>query len=185
MTNSFGGALWTVDYLMSAAREGITGVNLHLQPNDCESYPVFCFPDDAARAAGQARPNPNYYGALAVSELVGGRILPTTVDSGGRHVSALAVRMPDGTVKVMVDNLDRGADAAVTVKVKGASGTAGAQRLTGGAPESTEGITFAGAAVAADGTFTPAASQAVPVVDGVYRLGAGAASAVLLTAPAQ
>ncbi|TQF66485.1 hypothetical protein FK531_18505 [Rhodococcus spelaei] len=185
VTNSFGGALWTVDYLMTAAREGVTGVNLHLQPNDCESYPVFCFPDDAARAAGQARPNPNYYAALAVSKLVGGQILPTTVDSGGKRVTALAVRMPDGTVKVMVDNLDRGADAAVTVKVKGGSGTASAQRLTGGAPESTIGTTFAGAAVTPDGAFTPAASESVPAVDGAYRLDAGAASAVLLTAPAR
>lgn len=184
VTNSLGGALWTVDYLMTAAREGVNGVNLHLQPNDCTSYPVFCFPDDAARAAGQARPNPNYYAALAVSKLVGGRILPTTVDSGGKRVSALAVRMPDGTVKVMIDNLDRGVDAAVVVEIKGASGTAGVQRLTGGAPESITGTTFAGAAVAADGTFTPAASESVPAAAGEYRVDAGAASAVLLTAPA-
>ncbi|MFC4604614.1 hypothetical protein [Rhodococcus kronopolitis] len=182
VTNSLGGALWTVDYLMTAAREGVTGVNLHMQPNDCESYPLFCFPDDAARAAGQARPNPNYYAALAVSRLAGGRILPTTVDSGGRHVSALAVRMPDGAVKVMVDNLER-ADADVTVKIEGAAGTANAERLTGGTPESTDGTTFAGAAVAADGSFTPAAPEAVPAVGGGYRLGADAASAVLLTAP--
>ncbi|MFD4180365.1 hypothetical protein [Rhodococcus sp. NPDC058514] len=184
VTNTFGAALWTVDYLMTAAREGVTGVNLHMQPNDCESYPLFCFPDDAARAAGQARPNPNYYAALAVSQLVGGQILPTTVDSDGKHVSALAVRMSDGTVKVMVDNLERGAAADVTVRIEGASGTASAQRLTGGAPESTDGTTFAGAAVAADGTFTPAAAESVPAVGGEYRLGADAASAVLLTARA-
>ncbi|MGW6693046.1 hypothetical protein ACWF62_04650 [Rhodococcus sp. NPDC054953] len=189
VTNSFGGALWTVDYLMTAAREGVTGVNLHLQPNDCESYPVFCFPDDAARRSGLARPNPNYYGALAVAELVGGRILPTTVDSGDRHVSALAVRLPDGTIRVLVDNLDRDADVALTVAInggpgEGAAGPARIQRLTGGAPEATGGTTFAGAEVAADGTFTPAVSESVPVGDGGYRLDAGAASAVVLTAPA-
>lgn len=186
VTDTFANALWTADYLMTAAREGIAGVNLHMQPGECESYTLFCFEDAAAREAGTARPNPNYYAALAFSQLTGGQILPTTVEAGGAHVSALAVRMPDGAVKVLVDNLDSDFTGEIAVTIAGEP--TGAQhhagtvyRLTAPTPESLDGTTFGGAVTAPDGSFSPQDGVSTAEVDGSYRMAVDRPGAALLT----
>lgn len=182
VTNSFGAALWTVDFLMSAAREGVTGMNLHNQPADCESYSLVCFADDTAQRAGRAQPNPNYYAMLLVSRLSGGRILPATVESGPAHVSAYAVRMPGGGVEVVVNNLDKTFAGDVDVQITGAeTGPASVVRLTAASPEATSGTEFAGATVAEDGTFTPGRAENAPGVNGRYEIRVNESSAVLLT----
>ncbi|NMM88279.1 hypothetical protein B2J88_28675 [Rhodococcus sp. SRB_17] len=182
VTNSFGAALWTVDYLMTAAREGVTGINLHNQPDDCESYSLICFADDNARQAGQAQANPNYYGLLMLSQLVGGQILPTTVESGAANVSAYAVRLPDGAVKVIVNSMDRAFNGDVNVEIVGEDGTsASVQRLTAASPDAVDGATFANSTVAKNGTFTPSSNENALGTDGRYRVRIDAPSAVLLT----
>ena len=181
VTNSFGAALWTVDYLMTAARDGVTGVNLHNQPDDCQSYSLICFADDEARQAGSAQPNPNYYAALLVSRVSGGALLPVTVEAGTAHVSAYAVRMPDGSVRVIVADLDRSFRGTVDVEIAGADGPADVERLTADSPDATSGAEFAGAAVAPDGSFTPRSTEQVSDTGGRYRISLDTPSAVLLT----
>lgn len=181
VTDTFANALWTADYLMTAAREGVAGLNLHMQPYMCESYTLFCFDTEADRLAGHARPNANYYAALAFSELAGGQILPTTVEAGGAHVSALAARMPDGTIKVLIDNLDRDLTGAIDIQVAGEHGAAALRRLTADAPESSSGATFAGAGAAPDGSFTPTSTEALANAPGGYRLTVDRPSAALVT----
>ena len=182
VTDSFGAALWTVDYLMTAAREGVTGVNLHNQPGDCESYSLICFTDAAARESGTARVNPNYYGALMVSRMVGGAVLPVTVDSGDAHISAHAVRMPDGAVQVIVDNMDRGFRGEIRVEISGEAGaSASVERLTAPSPDVTSGAEFADAQVAEDGSFTADADEEVSDVDGRDPIAITAPGAVLLS----
>lgn len=181
VTNSFGAALWTVDYLMTAAREGVTGINLHNQPGDCESYSLICFADDPARAAGSARVNPNYYGALLVSRMTGGAVLPVTVDSAA-NISAYAVRMPDGTVKVVVDNMDRSFTGRVDIEILGESGeSASVERLTAESPEATSGARFSDAVVADDGSFTPRSTEETAKASGRYSLRIDSPSALLMT----
>lgn len=182
VTNSFGAALWTVDYLMTAAREGVVSVNLHNQPNDCESYSLVCFADDAARLAGNVQVNPNYYGALMVSGLAGGQILPTTVDSGESHITSHAVQMPDGTVKVIVDNMDPTFTGDIYVQIDGHDGTAAhVQRLTAPSADATEATSFAGSVVARDGTFTPIANEEIRSNDYRFQVRIDGPSAVLLS----
>lgn len=182
VTNSFGAALWTVDYLMTAAREGVTGVNLHNQPYDCESYALLCFRDEAAGDSGAAQVNPNYYGALMVSTMVGGAVLPVVVDSDGANISAHAVRMPDGAVKVIIDNMDRSFRGEVRVEISGHEDvSASIERLGADSPDATSGVEFADASVAEDGTFTAVADETVASVDGSYPISIGAPSAVLVS----
>lgn len=180
VTDTFANALWTADYLMTAAREGVAGVNLHMQPHMCESYTLFCFEDGSARQSGNARPNPNYYAALAFGELVGGQILPTTIEAGDVRISALAARMPDGRIKVLIGNLDRDFTGDIEIRVADGHGPATVRLLTAAAPESQSGVTFAGASVAADGSFSPAAAS-IPGSVGGYRLSVDRPSAALLT----
>ncbi|WP_156890349.1 hypothetical protein [Gordonia shandongensis] len=181
VTNSFGAALWTVDFLMSAARAGITGVDLHNQVDDCESYPLFCFPDAAARASDMARVNPNYYAALMVSEMVGGTVLPTEISSKA-HVAAHAVRTPSGAIKVIVDNMDRTFRGTVVVKIVGANTSSGSvQKLTGPSIYALSGTRFSGSTVTRAGTFT--AQSGAPLARGAtgFRLAMNRPGAALLT----
>ena len=183
VTNSFGGALWTVDYLMTAAREGIGGVNLHTQMDDCGSYSVICFPNQKARKAARAHANPNYYAALMASQMSGGAVLPVKVSSGGTHITAHAVRMPDGRVQVIVDDLDRSFRGTVRVELVGDdAGTATVQRLTASSPDATGGTRLAGATVGPDGRFTPGADETLTASDGRFAVRFQRPGAVLLTA---
>lgn len=180
VTNSFGAALWTVDYLMTAARAGVAGFNLHNQVDDCQSYPLFCFPNAAAKQSDMAIVNPNYYATLMVSKMAGGRVLPTTTGRAG--VIAHAVRMSDGQVKVIVTNLDKNFRAKVTVKVVGVdSSSASVQQLTAPSIYATTGTRFAGSTVTPQGSF--AVQPGTPIAKGVngYPLTFGKPGAALMT----
>lgn len=180
VTDTFGAALWTVDYVMTAAREGVAGINLHDHIFDCTSYSLICFEDEAAGEAGAARVNPNYYAAYMAGRMAGGAVLPVTVD-GGSHVSAFAVRMPDGAVQVIVDDMDRGFDGTVRVIVDGGpGGPAAMQRLDAESVDAVGEGTYAGATVSADGAFAPGA-ESVGEVDGAYPVRFGRPGAALLT----
>lgn len=182
VTNSFGAALWTVDYLLTAAREGIASVNLHVQALDCQSYSVICFADETARQAGTARVNPNYYGLRMVSELAGGQMLPVTVDSAA-NVRAYAARMPNGEIKVVVANLDTGFTGDADVKIVGTTTTtASAISLTGASPEALTGAKLAGSTVTADGHFSPGPATPISSYPTGYRVTLSQPMATLLTA---
>ncbi|GAA4814753.1 glycosyl hydrolase family 79 C-terminal domain-containing protein [Tomitella cavernea] len=181
VTDTVGAALWTIDYAMTAAREGVAGINLHDHIDDCTSYSMICFADPAAADSGTARVNPNYYGAYMVGRMAGGAVLPVTVD-GAAHVSAFAVRMPDGAVRVIVDDMDRGFDGTVRVTIDGGpGGGATMQRLDGESVDTVGEATYAGTTVAADGSFAPG-SEPVLAEDGGYAVRFGRPGAVLLTA---
>lgn len=180
VTDTFGAALWTVDYVMTAAREGVAGINLHDHIFDCTSYSMICFADDAPDDAGAARVNPNYYAAYMAGRMAGGAVLPVTVD-GDAHVTAFAVRTPDGAVRVIVDDMDRGFDGTVRVVVDDGPGAAAqSQRLDAPSVDVVGEAAYAGETVSADGTFTPGADT-VGAVDGAYPVRFGRPGAVLLT----
>lgn len=180
VTNSFGAALWTVDYLLTAAREGVAGVNLHNQTYDCESYSLICFADKKAERHGKATVNANYYAAMMVSELAGGRILPVT--SSSPNVTAYAVWKPNGTIKVVTVNLDPEFAGSVAIDVSGKDrGPARLIRLKGSDIAATSGATLAGSSVAPNGTFRPERVTKVRRRDGAYRLTADSPTAAMLT----
>lgn len=131
---------------------------------------------------GTAQVNPNYYGALMVSTMVGGAVLPVVVDSDGANISAHAVRMPDGAVKVIIDNMDRSFRGEVRVEISGHEDvSASVERLGADSPDATSGVEFADASVAEDGTFTAVADETVASVDGSYPISIAAPSAVLVS----
>ncbi len=181
VTNSFGAALWTIDYLMTAARAGVAGVNLHNQADDCQSYPLFCFPTAAAKRSDMAVVNPKYYAALMVSQVAGGRMVPTTVN-GKAQVTAYAVRMPDGRIKVIVNNLDPRWRGKVSVKLRGVGVTsATVQKLTGPSIYAVAGTRLAGSAVTAQGGFTSGPTESAARRGAAVQVGFARQAAALLT----
>lgn len=156
ITDTFGAALWTVDYLLSAAAAGIAGVGMHQQPYDCGSYTWLCFPDDKAAQSGRLHAEPPYYAGLLVARMTGGTFLPTSVSDSAANVAAHAVRMPDGHIRVVVEDLDRNVHRTINVRLLGTTPTAAAaQWLTGPNPDATDGVRYRGAEVTDDAGFAP------------------------------
>ncbi|MDL4817219.1 hypothetical protein [Actinomadura opuntiae] len=58
VSNTLVAALWTVDYALAAAHEGISGINFHQQPHDCGGYTWMCFPDQADTIDARLRAQP-------------------------------------------------------------------------------------------------------------------------------
>jgi hypothetical protein len=205
VSNTLASALWTVDYLLLAGQRGVAGVDVHGGLAACRGYTVLCVPG-AAGSAAEARPGidrvadaslgaavgtgplsaqPVFYGLLLVRQLEGGRWLSV----GSKPASPLrvfALAMADGSVRVVLDNPDRGFSARVVIRVGARRAVTSVLRLTGPSLASTSGIRLGGAAVATDGTWSPVSAgprppaTETPTID----LGPSTAAIVSVSAPA-
>ncbi|UGQ11165.1 glycosyl hydrolase family 79 C-terminal domain-containing protein [Yinghuangia sp. ASG 101] len=181
VSNTFAAALWTVDYALTAANAGISGMNFHQSPKKCYGYTWLCLPDQNAETAGRLQAQPSYYAGLLVSTLRGGRFLPARVSGTSANVTAYALRMPDGKIRVVINNLDKNLKGSVAVKIKGGDALkATLQRLEGPSLDATSGVRFAGSQVAADGSFIPAKPHRLPVTRDTVHVPLTTPTAILL-----
>ncbi|MGO9230395.1 MAG: hypothetical protein ACLQKA_14485 [Bryobacteraceae bacterium] len=155
VSNTFASALWGVDYLFTLASNAAAGVNFNVGDSGKGSYT----PIQASSEGVSARP---LYDALLLFQLAAsGRIVPIKLVSGGIDVNAYAVLAADGTLRVTVVNEDASNDALVSITPGSAYTRALALSLTAPALDSTTGFLLGGAAVAADGTWSPAQFETV------------------------
>ena len=180
VSDTMAGALWTLDYLFVLATHGAAGVNLETDINHLawvSHYSPIVHDEHMVCSA-----RPPYYGLLAFAAAGHGELLRTAVDPPAAvNLTAYAARH-DGAVWVTVVNRDYRKDATVTIPVPGAT-AADVRRLTAPAVDAKTGVTFAGATVADDGTFAPAAAEALPVRDGVVTVAVPHASAAVVRVP--
>ena len=175
VSNTFAAALWVIDYSLLAAEHGAIGVNFHsaLSPA-CAAYSPLC-----PTSPGHYTPRPMFYGLLALHLLGTGRLLPlhTVTD---QNIAAHAVRAPDGTLHLLVENL--GPDHLSTLLATGTdANTAQVSWLSAPAVDATTGATLQGAAVNDDGRFTPGPAPTLPCLDGNCSLQLPPYTAALLT----
>jgi hypothetical protein len=105
---------------------------------------------------------------------------PVAVASG-LNVVAHAVLADDATLRVALINKE--ATRGATIRLDGAPGyrTAAVQRLVGQALDRSDGVSFAGAVVGGDGSWTPGAPEAIAGGGGSFSLSLPPASAALVT----
>jgi hypothetical protein len=178
VSNTFASALWGVDYMFTLASNAAAGVNFNVGDSGKGSYT----PIEASSTNVSARP---LYDALLLFHAASaGRLVPATLASGGIDVTAYAVLDRDGALRVTVVNADASHDAVVEITPGSAYTRALALRLTAPALDSTTGFLLGGAAVAADGTWSPAELETVSAADlsstGAYSLTVPSGSAVLV-----
>jgi hypothetical protein len=152
LSNSYAAALWVIDYLLTGAEHGVTGMNLQTGLNaNCTGYTVFC-----AVAPFSYRPQPVYYGMLLAHMLGGGDLVPVKVTSPAPAGSlvAFALRHPGGGVRLLLENMS-GTSAAITLHVGGFRGEGTVLRLTAPSLLATSGVRIQGAAVAGNGFLKP------------------------------
>lgn len=163
VSDVFAAALWEVDDQLLAAREGVLGNYMHGTVVQCGTaqplfmyYTPLCAPTAADAAAGNMAAQPEYYGLAAVRAVGTGSFLnlsnPVWAD-----VRAYAVRHADGTLTVVLDDVDDPATtgaSTVQLALPAAYGWARQVNLTAaGGLTATGGITLGGQTVQADGSL--------------------------------
>jgi hypothetical protein len=152
----FAGALWSLDWALRTASDGVEGLNFHGTLGVCSSfsYSPICAPSRAAAQAGDVTAQPEYYGLLAARQLEGGRFVPTRLIAADPlpDLTTWATLAPEGTVRIAIDNLaTTGLAQPVSISISGYRATE--EALIGPAIEASSGITLAGVSVNGEGRW--------------------------------
>jgi hypothetical protein len=193
VSDTFGAALWTLDFSLLTAREGVSGINFHGGLGQCGAggiaapwYSPLC-----ALPGGQLRARPEYYALLALRSLEDCAFLPITDNAPG-DIAVFALRAPDGALRVAVDDMQlsqprtrhrkarRASPVTVLISAPASYTRASVVRLSGPAAPSRGGASLGGAAVAADGSFPGGVPEPVPFAHGTFALKVMPASAALV-----
>jgi hypothetical protein len=179
LSDSYATALWVVDYLLTGAEHGVSGMNFHGALNkNCTGYTPLC-EVGANEYAGQ----PIYYGMLLTHMFGTGHLLPVTVsaDSPAANIAAFALKPLTGKgLRLIIENLSQ-YHSATTIKVGGHPGTATVLGLTGPSLLATSGVQIQGASVGANGKITPHKPNTISCSKSGCALTVNPYSAVLIT----
>jgi hypothetical protein len=188
VSDVFAAALWEVDDQLVTAREGVQGDYMHGTVVQCDTakplfmfYTPLCAPTAADAASGILAAQPEYYGLAAVHEAGTGAFLNLS-NPDWANVRAYAIRHQDGTVTVVLDNVQDPASAGTLQLDFGQSFTHGSRfNLTASSLTATSGITLGGQTVQGNGTLAPPASTPVTVSGSTLTVTVAAASTAIIT----
>lgn len=149
LSNSYTSALWVIDYLLSGAEHGVSGMNVQGAINsDCQGYTPLC-----EVGANEYSAQPIYYGMLFTHLLGAGQLLPVTVTGpSGGTIAAFALRSSGNGLRVLIENLGP-QRISVEVKANGDAADSTVVSMTAPSLLAISGTTIQGAKVSADGKF--------------------------------
>jgi hypothetical protein len=173
VSDTFGTALWAIDFLFASARHGSSGVNFHGGGEQPGYTPLA---DDGRRVVGV---RPEYYGILLFSLMGPGTLLNVNQSPTPLALSAYAVAGEAG-LRIMLVNKEPSTRIDVAITTGLTDGRAQVMTLSAPGLDSVGGITLNGAPVDADGHWAPGISGEAMVRDGSIHVSLGPASAVLL-----
>lgn len=179
VSDTFAAALWVLDYLFVLASHGCQGVNMQTGVNHLGRISYYTpIRDDLAGHYGAA---PEYYGLLAFAPFVGEEQVAVACEMNGINLTAYAVRLGAGRLRLAVINKDFHRDADVTIA--GPTTITGARAMHLSAPSlaAADGITLGQAQVGKDGSWRGARTDMVRTRDGKAQLRIAAGSAALVT----
>lgn len=183
VSDTFASALWCLDYMFLLASYGCEGVNMETDVNQLgfisHYSPIVHDPE------GRCTVKPEYYGMLAFAMAGKGEMLKVTLQKTPVNLSAYATRDEVGHFWVSVVNKDETRDATVEIASPAGDLSADVFRLSAPSIESTTGVTLAGAAVSANGNWTPGPPEHGTINNRTLRLPVPHASAVLLRVAGQ
>jgi hypothetical protein len=207
VSNAYATALWSLDYLMQAAQNGIARLQFHtntaalcgdLKPRDSDDYPIsyryygaFCAADQATLDGNRLSAAPEYYGMWAFRQVPQGQFVDLGLpDSALDGVRAYGVESRHDELTVVLINPQdpaTGSGDAVTLNLPAAYGRASAITLRSSAPDglaSTDAsaITLAGRSITSTGRPTgPLLGTGVAVHGSTATVTVAAGTAQLVT----
>ncbi len=152
VSNTFIGALWTLDFMPLLAEYGCAGVNIETGVNQLGFVSSYSPIQDDGKGLNSA--GVPYYGMLAFTTAMAGcdEVLPIDLDQRGANVTVYLLSATGKLRSVVVINRDGALDASLSLKQLGLQDVS-VLRLSSPAPNSTVGVTLGGAAVKPDGDW--------------------------------
>jgi len=190
VSDVYAAALWEVDDQLVVAREGVQGDYMHGTVVQCDTakplfmfYTPLCAPTAVDAASGILAAQPEYYGLAAVHEVGTGAFLNLS-NPDWANVRAYAIRHQDGTVTVVLDDVqDPASNGSSALQLSfGQSFTHGSRfNLTASSLTATSGITLGGQTVQGNGTLAPPATTPVTVSGSTLTVTVAAGSTAIIT----
>ena len=175
VSDAYGTALWSLDYMFSCALAQCRGVSFHGGGNGTGYTPIA----DSNGTVIEARPV--FYGMAMFAQLARGRAVPSTVVLGQSiNFTAYGVARTDGGTDVLLVNKDSADTVIATVDAGGSVNSMVPLALTGPGLAATTGLLLGNAAIAPEGVWSPQAAGPLTTTDGVLTVNVPPLSALLL-----
>lgn len=184
VSDTFGAALWVLDFMFQLAYGGCSGVNIETGVNQLgfvSSYsPIRQSEHDEYIAM------PIYYGMLAFAHASQGWCVAADCAVDGANVAAYATLEGRTGLSVTIINKEMSADADVDLSISKEFRGGQVLRLIAPSLQSKEGVTFAGSSVASGGEWQPHSEESLQSSGGRHtiRVPAGSAAILKLQVPA-
>lgn len=158
VSDTFGSALWALDYMLTLAAHGAAGLNMETGMNQHGFIsPYSPIMDDQL---GHYTAAPDYYGMLAFAQFAGGERLRTDYDASGLNATVYAVKR-DGNVIIAIVNKDDARAAKANIAVGNEFQRATVARLAGPSLDSKTGVILGGSSVSAAGQWRTSAAESI------------------------
>ncbi|MGH9582004.1 MAG: glycosyl hydrolase family 79 C-terminal domain-containing protein, partial [Bryobacteraceae bacterium] len=178
VSDTFGAALWVLDFMFLLAYGGCAGVNIETGVNQLGF--VSSYSPIRRNERGLFFATPVYYGMLAFAQASQGQCVAVDCQAADANVTAYAVAGERTHLSVTVINKDASLDADVSLSIPNELGDGRVLRLSSPSIQSTEGASFAGSAVSTDGTWEPDATEILHNRGGLAAIRIPAGSAAVL-----
>jgi len=176
VSDAFASALWAYNFMWQVIQNNGVGVNF-TQGNGSAYSPI-------GYTNNISFVRPEYYGLLAYKYgIAGGTTVPATLSqTTSLSCSSYACVKPNNEVDVSLINKESATDIAFTIQLTGTAQTVKILRLSAPSLTATDGVTFGGSSVQADGTFSVAAQDTFTVNNKtlVVNVPAGSAAIVVI-----
>jgi len=177
VSDTFGSALWCLDYMFDLASHGCSGVNMETDIN--QHAFISHYSPIVHDADGRCTARPEYYAMLAFAMAAHGRLTKTSMPKSDINCTAYSTQSNDSSW-VIVINKDLAKDAQMELEVPSRSGTAKLFRLIAPSIEAKDHVTLAGSSVADDGKWTPGEPEIVLISQGHIQFAVAHSSAILI-----
>ncbi len=173
VSDVFASALWALDFMWTVAENNGQGINFHGSTGGAYSPIVL--------QNGIPIPRPEYYAMLAFTYgAAHSTIIPARISSSLYNCNVYAC-VNAGITHITLINKELTNGISFAIHLSNTASSVSIARLSAPDMTSTSQITFAGNAVNADGTFTPAPAQAYTVGAKSFNINLPAGSAAVIT----
>lgn len=177
VSDTFGSALWCLDYLFDLVAHRCGGVNMETDVNH-RAF-ISHYSPIVHDAKGICTARPEYYGMIAFAMTGHGHLIKPTVKHADINLTAYATN--DATAYWLIAiNKDFTKDARIEVSVPADVHSADVYRLEGPSINATSGVKLGRAAVSDEGTWQGAPAEHIEISNGAARLLVPHTSAALL-----
>ncbi|HEX4795484.1 MAG TPA: hypothetical protein VH370_16930 [Humisphaera sp.] len=159
VSNTYASALWCLDYMFNLAAHGCSGVNMETDINQLGF--ISHYSPIIHDANGDCSARPEYYGMLVFAMAGHGQLIKATIEKTNLNLTAYATKATDGAIFVTVINKDLTRDAAIELAMPAGVNRIEAHRLTAPSIEAKDGVRFANAVVAENGSWNSGLAEVI------------------------